>query len=310
MSLRIDQIRRDGGTQSRAAINDETVAEYAEAMSDPDTMFPPIIVYFDGREYWLADGFHRLAAWERIGRTEIPAEIRQGDRRRAILHSVAANSAHGLRRTNADKRRAVTVLLSDDEWSRWSNREIARRCAVSDPFVAKMRDDLSANGLQIDVVRRVERGGTTYEQNTANIGETKPDQEIHPTPADAERDAGVDGTSGGGSYSPTPEPTPDPYGYARLTEEALLDLANGLRADLDDEKARRKKAEADVRAIKAQVADLTADDKDGVIRRLQAEVKNADNAKWKALEDRDAYHRQVSAIKKRVAELEKMGVAY
>ena len=130
MSLHIDSIRIDGGTQSRASINEATVAEYAEAMADPATVFPPVIAYFDGREYWLADGFHRLAAWRQIGRTDIPAEIRQGDRRAAILHSVAANSAHGLRRTNDDKRRAVLTLLEDAEWSTWSDREIARRCAV------------------------------------------------------------------------------------------------------------------------------------------------------------------------------------
>jgi hypothetical protein len=36
-------------------------------MANPKTAFPPVVVYFDGTDYWLADGFHRLAAWERIG---------------------------------------------------------------------------------------------------------------------------------------------------------------------------------------------------------------------------------------------------
>lgn len=95
-----------------------------------------------------------------------------------------------------------------------------------------------------------------------------------------------------------PEPTPDPYGYAKLTEDALLELANGLRADLDDEKAKRKAAEAEAKALKAQLRDFEGEDKDEVIRRLQAAVKNAENAKWKALEDRDAYHRQLHAARK------------
>lgn len=90
----------------------------------------------------------------------------------------------------------------------------------------------------------------------------------------------------------------DPYGYAKLTEEALLDLANGLRADLDDANAKRKAAEAEVKALKAKLRDFQDDDKDAVIRRLQASVNNAENAKWKALEDRDAYHRQLFAVKK------------
>lgn len=170
MAVHIDKIRTDGGTQARACLNEQTVAEYAETMQDPDTVFPPVTVYFDGSDYWLADGFHRLAAWRQIGRTEIPADIRQGDRRRAILHSVAANSAHGLRRTNEDKRRAVHTLLEDEEWSSWSDREIARKCAVSPSFVGGLRG-ASVHGGQIAETRTVERSGTIYQQNTAQIGE-------------------------------------------------------------------------------------------------------------------------------------------
>jgi len=33
----------------------------------------------------------------------------------AVFNSVGANAEHGLRRTNADKRRAVLTLLNDDE---------------------------------------------------------------------------------------------------------------------------------------------------------------------------------------------------
>lgn len=175
MSLNINQIRTDGGTQSRAAINDATVAEYAEAMADPVTVFPPVIVYFDGKEYWLADGFHRLAAWAQIGRTEIPTEIRQGDRRRAILHSVAANSAHGLRRTNEDKRRAVMTLLEDDEWGQWPDVEIARRCAVGRNFVHKLRGEItctpSASDAPEPVLRKyIDRYGNERVMNVAKIG--------------------------------------------------------------------------------------------------------------------------------------------
>lgn len=36
---------------------------------------------------------------------------------------------------NADKRKAVIVLLNDAEWSGWSDREIAKRCHVSHMMV-------------------------------------------------------------------------------------------------------------------------------------------------------------------------------
>ncbi|QXD15805.1 hypothetical protein GQ464_002330 [Rhodocaloribacter litoris] len=91
-------------------------------------------------------------------------------RRDAILHSVGANAEHGLRRTGADKRRAVMTLLQDEEWRRWSDREIARRCRVSHPFVAKMRAD-TCNVSSISTERTFKhwRGGVTT-MDTSRIG--------------------------------------------------------------------------------------------------------------------------------------------
>ena len=167
--IEVAKIRRDGGTQSRAQINEATIAEYAEAMEDPETVFPPIVVYHDGKDYWLADGFHRLAAWKRHGRAEVPAEVRQGDRRRAVLHACAANAIHGLRRTNADKRRVVLTLIEDDEWAMWSNRKVARQCGVSEKLVRDVRNSICDKNAD-SPVRTVERNGAAYQQDTSRIG--------------------------------------------------------------------------------------------------------------------------------------------
>ena len=51
----ISAIRTDGGTQARLKLNKDVVKEYSEHMKDGDK-FPPIIVFHDGSEYWLADG--------------------------------------------------------------------------------------------------------------------------------------------------------------------------------------------------------------------------------------------------------------
>lgn len=143
--LSIAQVRRDGGTQPRATIDPAAVAAYAEDMRDGrwhwDRDLP--VVFYDGSTYWLADGFHRFASAETAGMNAVPCDVRQGDRRAAVLHSVGANANHGLRRTNEDKRRAVATLLSDAEWSQWSDREIARRCAVSHELVNGLRPSLS-----------------------------------------------------------------------------------------------------------------------------------------------------------------------
>jgi hypothetical protein len=72
-------------------------------------------VFYDGAEYWLADGFHRVHAAQKLRRLTIAADVRQGTRRDAVLLSARANAEHGLRRTNEDKRRAVLTLLADPE---------------------------------------------------------------------------------------------------------------------------------------------------------------------------------------------------
>lgn len=173
--IELKRIRSDGGTQMRAGLSQDTINEYVQALEDAVGAwpFPPVIAYYDGEVYWLADGFHRVAAVKQHERNAaVLTDVRSGSRRDAILHAAGANANHGLRRTNADKRRAVETLLRDQEWARWSDGEIAKRCQVSDRFVAAIRKELSPNGSEIPTERIVTRGTQTYMQNTANVGKT------------------------------------------------------------------------------------------------------------------------------------------
>src|SRR5690606_10483672 len=93
----------------------------------------------------------------------------------AVLFSVGANAKHGLQRTNEDKRRAVTTLLIDPEWQKWSDREIARRTGVHHDTVGTYRRELEASGgIRQITQREVMRGGTTYTQNTMRGTTHKP----------------------------------------------------------------------------------------------------------------------------------------
>lgn len=94
----------------------------------------------------------------------------------------------------------------------------------------------------------------------------------------------------------------------KLTTEAMIDEIIGLRADLADAKAKAKTLRAERDDLKAKLADLTADDQQEVIRRLQVEVKNANNAKWRATEEQGRQQKQIYALNKRVEELQQMGV--
>lgn len=138
--LEISSIRTDGGTQVRASKVPAAVQDYAEAMRE-GAIFPPVVVFQNGSSLWLADGFHRLEAASLAGQHKIAADLRQGTLREALIYALASNSSHGLRMTNADKRKAVGMALDDAELSQWSDREIARWCGVTHPFVAKLREE-------------------------------------------------------------------------------------------------------------------------------------------------------------------------
>ena len=111
--LSVDLPRIDGDTQSRVAINEDTVADYAEVISnsDGDWPFPSLDVFHDGTDYYVADGFHRFLAAQRSKRGTFPCRIHKGTAKDARIFGMTANDTHGLRMTRADKRACVEWLL-------------------------------------------------------------------------------------------------------------------------------------------------------------------------------------------------------
>ncbi len=132
---------QDGGAQMRVEMKPDVVREYADDMA-AGAEFPPVVVYHDGTDYWLADGFHRVEAARKLECDTIDAEVLDGDARDAILHGCGSNASHGLRRTQADKRRAIERLLRDEEWGKWSDRKIAEVARVDHKTVGKIRREL------------------------------------------------------------------------------------------------------------------------------------------------------------------------
>ncbi|HEY0946937.1 MAG TPA: ParB/RepB/Spo0J family partition protein [Opitutaceae bacterium] len=139
----LERIDIYGGTQTRAATNEDAIESYAEAMTD-GVEFPPITVFFDGATYWLADGFHRYLAAKRNGLPAIRAEVQPGGRVEALRFALGANATNGVHRTNADKRNAVEIAL--EEWSDMANPVIAGWCRVSVEFVRKCRGEMTKLG--------------------------------------------------------------------------------------------------------------------------------------------------------------------
>lgn len=142
MKLHIDQIRLDGGTQPRATIDDEVVQEYMERMAEGE-QFPSVVVYHDGENYWLVDGFHRYRAVNNMDWTEIECEIRQGTLKDAQWYSYSANRVNGLHRSHDDIKRAVEGALAAR--ADLSDKDIARHIGVHFHTVAGHRAKLGAS---------------------------------------------------------------------------------------------------------------------------------------------------------------------
>lgn len=171
-SLPLKDIRLDGGTQMRVEMNEATVSQYAEDAA-AGVKFPWVVAFDDGENVWLSDGFHRFKGFEQAGLEEITCDVRLGTLRDAILFAAGANAAHGLRRTNEDKRKAVQALLNDEEWGKWPDAQIAKQCGVSQPFVSNLRRILKPlydSDPAGKPERTVQRGGATYTMDTTNIG--------------------------------------------------------------------------------------------------------------------------------------------
>jgi uncharacterized ParB-like nuclease family protein/FtsZ-binding cell division protein ZapB len=274
--LNLNVIRIDGGTQPRERINMDVVGDYAEAVK-VGIEFPPVIVFHDGAEYWLADGFHRYHAHKQAGKASIEAEVRDGTQLDAKLLAVGANAAHGLRRTNDDKRRAVQMVLDEPAWEGWSDRKIAEACGVSVPFVSAIRRPEVA---QKQRAHREEQQSAKYPTEPKGCNPITPEPPAAPAPKKL------------APWDKLPEPTLQP---------ALDDAQEAVKI-LSEENDRLN----DRLAVEAMDASEEEKNKAAeTITSLRAELKTA-NAELSAVKaSRDTYMRENAELKKTVAALQR-----
>jgi hypothetical protein len=260
MNISLEKITINAGTQSRAKIDENVVAEYADSMKD-GVKFPPAVVFHDGAEYFLADGFHRYFAAKKCGSPGIFCDVREGTLRDAILFSFSANGTHGLRRTAADKRKAVMAMLEDIEWQDWSDREIARQCCVSHPFVAAIRKEMGAD--------KPEKKMNVRGKTTTRIQQPVEKQEEPQVPQFSEEE------------------------IEREEMKALVDMLKTQNEELQDELTvaqatstddiQKEKAESVIKDLRAQIRILEIELKAVTISRDQFQSENAQLMKQVAM---------------------------
>jgi hypothetical protein len=159
-SVSLASIVIDDRFQTRAALDHAAIEDYIEAIRVTGRWpFPPIKIV----SQFLVDGFHRVTAAKRVAADpETAVELRKSLQSipcervsvdltsdnipmLALQHALAANQTHGLRRTQADKRRSVELAI--EQWPIESDRQIAKLTGTTHPFVAKVRRELYVETL-------------------------------------------------------------------------------------------------------------------------------------------------------------------
>lgn len=179
----LDSIVREKEMNPRAILHDETINEYAEAINE-GAKFPPVVVGQYKDMFYMIDGFHRAAAFEKLAKaalenkerfTFIPVIVRQlTSKKHAFEIAVGSNTTHGLRRSIKDKKHALKLLLEDTYWRAWVDTRIAKMANVSPTFVANMRNEL---GFQVEERTTMDSEGnlkTISAPQKSNSGEKKP----------------------------------------------------------------------------------------------------------------------------------------
>jgi hypothetical protein len=161
----LEKVEIDRSTQARVKLDPQHVERLHDEVLAQDKDFKePIEVYDDGWKYWLADGFHRVKAYQKAGREKVSALVREGTHRDAMIHAAGANAEHGLPRTTKDKRRAVQLLLKDDEIAKLSNRTIASLARCSANTVGTIKEEM---GLDSNTVTYTDKHGNVTEMDTS-----------------------------------------------------------------------------------------------------------------------------------------------
>lgn len=160
--------------------NKGIVEEYAQNYAEKREM-PPIVVFYDEdtKQFYLADGRHRCAAIESLGRKAVMANLHNGSLTEALKFALLANSQHGLPRSGADKRRCIEAALK--EWPTASNLHLATMTATSDKTVASVREEMeAAKKIVASPTRKSASGATIAAKRTRTAKDVDEDEDDPP----------------------------------------------------------------------------------------------------------------------------------
>ena len=185
VKIKLANINMSNSTQVRFRLDDAKASDFSDLIKD-GVKFPDVDLFAENEDakLWVADGYHRIAAYQILGEESIKATIHYGGELDAWLFGLEKNGKQGDGLSKAEKRRAVERMLSEPKWSKWGDREISRRCGVGNKFVGDVRRELqeqrgavaSVSGTQMPdtpKIRTAIKNGKEITIDTTKIGTTK-----------------------------------------------------------------------------------------------------------------------------------------
>jgi ParB-like chromosome segregation protein Spo0J len=123
MKVAISEITLADDINIRQGLREDAVERYAEILDE----LPPITLWRPNGKLLLVDGWHRIAAARRLGRTDIEAEVHEGDRTEAMVAAILANTKHGVPLSMAERNEGIVRLAQ----AGWRQNRIARELGLS-----------------------------------------------------------------------------------------------------------------------------------------------------------------------------------
>jgi hypothetical protein len=195
MDLPLARITADRAILCRAQVDPNTIREY-RALLTQGVRPPRLIVFEDGSENWLVEGFYWREAMEEAGWLTAPCLVYPGSREHAVVSAAQANFDPTLKRTQKDKRKAVHAVLT--QLPNWTDREIGRWCKVSGALVAACRKEREETPAPQE--RTYSRKGKVGQMRIGNIGKS-PLPQSGPKPRNLNQDLKIDFARQGPSYT-------------------------------------------------------------------------------------------------------------
>jgi len=285
----------------------------------------PITVCEEGEGYVLVAGLHRLEACRALGWTGIAAVVVDLNEQRRIIAECDENlcgpTLTASERAEFTRRRKEAYEALHPETRHGGDRrgdQVAKLATCSEPqrFTA---DTAAATGQSERVVQRdAERGEKVCDAALALIRGTRLDtgrylDSIKNLPAEAQVErVQADLAAEPAAPAPAPEPVapvdPERRKLAKLTPEAMIDEIIGLRADLNDEKAKAMLLRRERDDLATRLAEALAGDQGKTIGSLQAQLRAAKFARDEALAATKRMEHRLKKAEARVKELENMEV--